>query len=150
MQKRLRRAEEKMCKRKNAAAITDLDLDDPDWVQRCDEKTFMVEAFRSIKGTIIPIVETKIPMLMASLEECEDVAHWIRDALYVAGDVIEDADLIPATISAIAEGGAEAALPFLHRAIEDQLPRIRDEERQGMFESLPAETIASNSPRSLH
>jgi hypothetical protein len=103
------RAEEKVRRRKN-------DAQPPDWfVQRCDETAFMVEAFHSIKDTIIPIVENEIP----GLEEYGgNVELWTEDALRAAADVIEEAGIVRATISAIAENGSEAALPFLRQAME--------------------------------
>jgi hypothetical protein len=124
------RAEEKIRRRENAVSAPD-GFEDEESMQRRDEEAFMMEAFYSIKDTIIPIVENEIPMLVSSLEECDgDVLSWTWDALYAAADVIDDAGLTPAAISAIAEGSSEAALPFLHRAIEDQLPRLRAKEQR--------------------
>jgi hypothetical protein len=90
------------------------------WLERrCAEVAFLVEAFDAIEGPVIKFVRKKMPAAMPSFEACGRDAEYLNTlALYAAVDAIEDAGLTAAAISAVAERGPKAALPFLRQAAE--------------------------------
>ena len=102
-----------------ARAAQSIPWTDRVWTVRRDEKNFLVDTFYSIENTIIRVVEEKLPEEVSPLEEFGgDTREWTRDIMRIAANALDESGLMTEAISSIANGGAEAVLPILDRAIE--------------------------------